>query len=207
MIVHINSNRQFQWALTMCVPFPFVSKHKHFFPPPDSTSYEKSFFFIRFDSWKKLLCAARSTWNTSQTRSQKQWAVYAIIILSPPAHPSRILFSSVQFPWLMVAFFMRNHGKLFGFRMLNSRFFLFGSSKRIALDKNMVMNKKWDSWKKHKQLLNGYGYIKSQKIMNYDEKWVSGRMCAAFFCCVRRYWLLTNSNILSIIFYQRHARS
>jgi hypothetical protein len=98
----------------------------------------------------------------------------------PPAHPTMILFSSVQFPWLMVAPF-RNHGKLFGLQNVNF-FFCVGSSERIALDKNMVMNKKWDSSREHKQLLNGYGYIRSRKIINYYEKLREGWKMLENFC-------------------------
>lgn len=45
-------------------------------------------------------------------------------------------------------------------------------------------------------------------MKNEFEAQEGGRMCAAFFCCVRRYWLLMNSNIsFNIFFCQRHERS
>lgn len=54
-------------------PFSFCFKARQFpfLRPPSSTSHRKSFFFIPFDSWKKLVHATRSTWNTSQARKSR----------------------------------------------------------------------------------------------------------------------------------------
>lgn len=153
----------------MCVPSPaFVSlfqRGRDFHPHPP-TSCEKSFFFIRFDSWKShfLMCAHEA--RPAEETSQKQWAVYAIITLL--MNDSSVQASTFfPFPISMING-CRSGAWLWQIVWLHfvSFFSPLGSSERIALDKSMLMNnKKWDSWNEHKQFPNGsfFGISEARK--------------------------------------------
>lgn len=144
----------------------FIVSARKGFPSSSPTSCEKSFFFIRFDSWKShfLMCAHEA--RPAEETSQKQWAVYAIITLL--MNDSSVQASTFfPFPISMING-CRSGAWLWQIVWLHfvSFFSPLGSSERIALDKSMLMNnKKWDSWNEHKQFPNGsfFGISEARK--------------------------------------------
>lgn len=155
MIVHINSNRQFLWALTMCVPFPFVPMHGGNFHLELHHHAEKIIFlhsFWQLERGKKFAaCNAGSTWNETRAKKRRKSRTMSCLCNHHSLLPATILFSSVQVLWLMVVppfFYMRNHGKLFGLQNVNFLFLRSGQAKGLHSTKIcMVMNKKWVLWK------------------------------------------------------------